>query len=288
MIPPSSRGSAIIALFSMYSCSWWPTRYVPSMTTSAAASAASTSPRVRSKCANTTSEASGSNTGASGSVRSRTRRRASRRVSRSGAASRATGSAWCRISPPTGTRIGWSCRDAGHDVPARDVVRRDHGDARPVEARVEVDAGQARPGVRRPDRRAVPRAREHQVVGVGGGPGQLGRTLAPGRRATAPRAGGPTWGSRRGGWLGWVARATRPPRGCVDRQRGDSVDDLEAWRPAARGVKRAGPSSVAADRCPARQDPVARIQFVRCPVPAAAPGPGWPRCARRRPRPGPR
>ena len=37
-------GTAIIALFSMYSCSWWPTRYSPSRTRSAAANAASGSP----------------------------------------------------------------------------------------------------------------------------------------------------------------------------------------------------------------------------------------------------
>ena len=41
-------------------------------------------------------------------MRSVTRRFASRSVSRSGAAISATGSAWWRISPPTGTRIGWS------------------------------------------------------------------------------------------------------------------------------------------------------------------------------------
>ena len=35
MIPPSGRGTAIMAWFSMYSCSWWPTRYSPSMTSSA-------------------------------------------------------------------------------------------------------------------------------------------------------------------------------------------------------------------------------------------------------------
>ena len=34
--------------------------------------------------------------------------RAARSVARSGAARRASGSAWCWISPPTGTRIGWS------------------------------------------------------------------------------------------------------------------------------------------------------------------------------------
>ena len=34
--------------------------------------------------------------------------RAARSVARSGAARRASGSAWCWISPPIGTRIGWS------------------------------------------------------------------------------------------------------------------------------------------------------------------------------------
>ena len=51
---------------------------------------------------------SGSKTGSIAAVRRVTRRLASRRVSRSAAASSATGSAWWRISPPSGTRIGWS------------------------------------------------------------------------------------------------------------------------------------------------------------------------------------
>ena len=72
------------------------------------ARAASTSPLISSWWANTTVESRGSKTGGRASVRSVTRFLASRRVSRSAAARSATGSAWCRISPPTGTRIGWS------------------------------------------------------------------------------------------------------------------------------------------------------------------------------------
>ena len=52
--------------------------------------------------------ASGSKTGASRVVRGVARCRASRSVARSGAARSASGSAWCWISPPSGTRIGWS------------------------------------------------------------------------------------------------------------------------------------------------------------------------------------
>src|SRR5688572_6369476 len=93
----------------MYSCSWWPTRYSPSRTTSALASAASTSvPASIVYWANVWSDSSGSKTPGSFVVRGIARRRASRRVALSGAASRARGSAWCWISPPTGTRIGWS------------------------------------------------------------------------------------------------------------------------------------------------------------------------------------
>ena len=49
-MPPSSAGTAIIALFSMYSCSWWPTRYSPSTMTSAPAKPASRSPEAISYC----------------------------------------------------------------------------------------------------------------------------------------------------------------------------------------------------------------------------------------------
>ncbi len=60
MTPPSSRGTAIIAWFSMYSCSWWPTRYVPSITSSAPAMAFSASPRAMRYVANALSDAAGS------------------------------------------------------------------------------------------------------------------------------------------------------------------------------------------------------------------------------------
>src|SRR5438093_3456319 len=107
-MPPSSPGTAIIAWFSMYSCSWWPTRYSPSRTRSAAAKPAAMSPCETSYWANTWSDCSGSNTGGRASVTSFIRPLSWRSVSRSGAASSATGSAWCRISPPTGTSSGWS------------------------------------------------------------------------------------------------------------------------------------------------------------------------------------
>ena len=92
----------------MYSCSWWPTRYSPSRIRSAAANAASGSPLASSYAANAWSDSSGSKTAGSGSVRGCTAARAARSVARSGAARRASGSAWWLISPPTGTRIGWS------------------------------------------------------------------------------------------------------------------------------------------------------------------------------------
>ncbi len=91
--PPSSRGTAIIALFSMYSCSWWPTRYSASSTRSAAPIAASTSPLSIAYVAKTCSETSGSKIGGRGSVRGLIARRAARRIPRSAAARSARGSA---------------------------------------------------------------------------------------------------------------------------------------------------------------------------------------------------
>ena len=113
--------------------------------------------------------------------------------------------------------------DARDDVPARDVVRGDDRDPRPVEGRVELDREQA--GVRhgRPDRRAVPGAGEDQVVGVERLPGELGRALAARREgdgdthAPAPRTGLRGSGSSRGWGLrgvpgrvlfaGWACQA---------------------------------------------------------------------------------
>ena len=73
--------------------------------------------------------------------------------------------------------------DRVDDVRAGNVGGRDDHDPRPVERRIELHADQ--PGARlgRADRLAVPRAGKDQVVGVQGRPGQLGRTLAPERRA---------------------------------------------------------------------------------------------------------
>ncbi len=140
-------------------------------------------------------------------------------------------------------------RDARHDVAPGDVVRGDDGDAVPGEGGVEVDAQQACAGVGRPDRGAVPGAREDEVVGVGRRPGELGRALAS-RGHTTGAAG--TCGAalrhddralRRGG----VAGTARPSRGCLDRQReGPFVELRKAWDPTPRGVKGA--------RAPVRQD----------------------------------
>ena len=96
--------------------------------------------RARSRSARTRArDSSGSKTGRSCSVRGLRRRRASRRVARSGAAMRASGSAWCWISPPSGTRIGWSRLDRADDVLAGDVGRGHDHDRRPVERRVEIE-----------------------------------------------------------------------------------------------------------------------------------------------------
>ncbi len=124
-------------------------------------------------------------------------------------------------------------------------------------ARVEVDGDQARVGVGRPDRRAVPRAREHQVVGVEGGPGQLGRTLAPGREP-APREGGP---------IG-RAQERRLGRALGPRGRRAGVSIVNVGTPsmiAKRGARRRAVSSVpgttgssgapSPPECPARRGP---------------------------------
>ena len=79
--------------------------------------------------------------------------------------------------------------DRADDVLARDVGRGHDDDRRPVEGGIEVERDE--PGVRvgRADRRAVPGAREDQVVGVLRGTGQLGRALAPERGGAAGAAG---------------------------------------------------------------------------------------------------
>ena len=125
---------------------------------------------------------------ASGSVRTCTASRAAARsVARSGAARRASGSAWWRISPPIGTRIGWSSLIERDDVVAGDVGRGDDDHRRPVEV---VGRGSSA------DEAGV-RARSS---------GSSRRTRRPerrGRRRTSPR---------RSAWLGPRDGAARPLR----------------------------------------------------------------------------
>ncbi len=89
--------------------------------------------------------------------------------------------------------------DGAHDVLAGDVGGGHDHDAGPVEGRVAVDAEEPRMGLRRSDRRAVPGAREHEVIGVASGAGELLRALAAERRWSGPseRRQGLLSGSRR-------------------------------------------------------------------------------------------
>ena len=88
--------------------------------------------------------------------------------------------------------------DRADDVLAGDVGRRHDHDLRPVERRVEVERLERGVGVRRADGRAVPRPGDDDVVGVQGGAGQLGRSLAPQRRGRArPARYGRGWRLRR-------------------------------------------------------------------------------------------
>ena len=110
--------------------------------------------------------------------------------------------------------------DAGDDVPARDVVRGDDGDAGPVEGGVELDRQQ--PGMRhgRADRRAIPGAREHEVVRVQRLSGELGRAFAAGRDRDGETR------HRRGrrdarGWIvNWWPPPSRSPQRAVGRRGG--------------------------------------------------------------------
>src|SRR6266446_1425366 len=63
--------------------------------------------------------------------------------------------------------------DEADDVVAWDVGGRDDHDRRPVEVGIEVEIEEAGMRVGRADRRPEPGAREDEVVGVLGGPGQL-------------------------------------------------------------------------------------------------------------------
>ena len=79
--------------------------------------------------------------------------------------------------------------DRADDVVAGDVGRGDDDDRRPVEGRVEVERDERGVRVGRADRRAVPGAREDEVVGVLGRAGELGRPLAAERRRAAGASG---------------------------------------------------------------------------------------------------
>ena len=127
--------------------------------------------------------------------------------------------------------------DRGNEVLARDVRRGDDDDLRPVERGVEIDRVQ--PGARlgRADGRAVPGAREHQVVGVFRLAGQLPGTLAAEwlRRSHTTghhRVRGHEQRCRRGG-----ARGRRPD--------GHATRVMTARRPAA--------STTGRPRCPRRR-----------------------------------
>ena len=158
--PPPSVGTAIIALFSMYSCSWWPTRYSPSRTRSAAAKAASTSPRLDARTsANTWSRASGSKTGGSCVVRgvARLAGLAQGRPVGRGEQRQRLGVVLDLAADRDEDRL--VALDRADDVLAGDVGRGDDDDLRPVERRIELERVEGGVRVGRADRRAVPGAR---------------------------------------------------------------------------------------------------------------------------------
>ena len=73
--------------------------------------------------------------------------------------------------------------DRADDVLAGDVRSRRDDDLRPVDVGVGLDGDELRARLGRADRRAVPGAREDEVVGVLRLAGELGRALAPEREA---------------------------------------------------------------------------------------------------------
>ena len=137
----------------------------------------------------TWSDATGSKTGGSGSVRTVIACRAARSVARSGAARSASGSAWCWISPPIGTRIGWSslieltmlspgmsAAVTTMTVDQSKAGSRSSATNRACASVERIVAPNQAPG-------------KDQVVGVLRGAGELGRALAPERRSSAGPAG---------------------------------------------------------------------------------------------------
>ena len=104
--------------------------------------------------------------------------------------------------------------DRADDVVAGDVGSGHDNDLGPVERRVEVEREE--PGVRvgRTDRGAIPGAREHEVVGVLGLAGQLGRSLAPERSGSSRATRGDGAGlddDGVGGAVRVVSSGTDPP-----------------------------------------------------------------------------
>ena len=175
----------------MYSCSWWPTRYVPSMTSVGRPPWPPRRRRAR-RCSGRTrgSASSGSKT-AGRRVGPQPARGAfaARSVARSGAAMSAHGSAWCWISPPTGTSTGWSSwirltRFSPGMSSAVTTTTRFQSNA--SSSSIAVEAG-VRLG--RADRGAEPGAGEDEVVGVLRLAGELRRALAAERRR-GPRTAG--------------------------------------------------------------------------------------------------
>ena len=123
MTPPSSRGTAIIAWFSMYSCSWWPTRYVPSMTRSPSPWRSAASPALDGVVRELVVRLrSGSNTAGSRSVRSVTWRA---RLAERRAVGRGDERARLRLVPDLAAdrhEDRLVVLDEADDVLARDVV----------------------------------------------------------------------------------------------------------------------------------------------------------------------
>ncbi len=115
--------------------------------------------------------------------------RAARSVARSGAATRASGSAWCMDLAAHRDEDRLVRLDRAHDVVAGDVGGGHDDHRRPVEGRVDLEGDERGVRVGRADRGAVPGAREDEVVGVLGRAGELGRSLATQRRGS-PRATG--------------------------------------------------------------------------------------------------
>ncbi len=129
--------------------------------------------------------------------------------------------------------------DRGDDVVARDVVRGDDHDLRPIERGIEVEGLERSVGVGRSDRRAVPRTGDDDVVGIQRQPGQLLRPLATqrDRRARSTGDGRCGWDDER---IGRARAGRHGPRRYhhdgASRRLGGSRDP--AWRRCARPLGR--------------------------------------------------